>query len=361
MRMPIRTKETLLVTSVAAAGLFFATPEMTGATSQTELSPKNYYDNFFDTESTLRYGHTGHSVRILQLELMKINFYFEQIDGYYGPNTQEAVRKFQQAHKLNIDGVAGSETLSVLNDVLTKPKPEILSIGDEGPEVEQLQTRLQRLGYYHGPIDGIFGKLTEKSVLSYQEKHKLDLTATATDETTHHLLKNKNVKGIRINTIASASKRQGESNSTSTMSVTTSNSNSQAQEKPVPKEQNYSVDSTIISVAIQHVGTPYVWGGSSPGGFDCSGFLKYVFSQKNVNIPRTVNEIWNIGTSVEKLSVGDLVFFQTYTKGPSHAGIYIGDGKFIHSESSRGVTVTNMSMSYWQDRYLGAKRIVQYK
>ncbi|MBD8068090.1 peptidoglycan-binding protein [Bacillus sp. PS06] len=359
MKKPNRTKEALLVTSVAAAGLFFASPENAEASNPDELSPETYYDDFFNTHNTLRYGHTGNSVRILQLELMKFNFYFEKIDGYYGPNTQEAVRQFQQKHNLKIDGIAGEDTLNKLNELLMKPKPEDLSKGDEGPEVQQLQVRLHRLGYYQGRIDGVFGNMTEDSLVSYQKKHKLDQSGEATEETTLHLLKNKNVKGITINTITT--NHQSNVASTTTKSVTTSNNKNVSKEKQVPKEQKYSVDTSVISVAMQHIGTPYVWGGSSPGGFDCSGFLKYVFAQKGVNIPRTVNEIWNVGSSVNKLSVGDIVFFQTYKKGPSHAGIYIGDGKFIHSESSRGVTITKMSMSYWKERYIGAKRIVQYK
>ncbi|WP_078546257.1 C40 family peptidase [Litchfieldia alkalitelluris] len=359
MGKPISKKEALLVTSVAAAGLFFATPESTEATNQDSLTPESFYNDYFNLEKTLRYGHTGNSVRTLQLELMKFNFYYEQIDGYYGPNTREAVRKFQLKNDLKVDGIAGAETLEKLNELLIKPKPKTLSFGDEGPEVEQLQTKLQRLGYYHGNIDGIFGKITEGALINYQKKYQLDVTGEATDETTKHLLKNKNVKGVTINTITSTS-------SPSTQVTPTNTSTSQKQpkainEKKVPKEVKYSVDTSIVNVAMNHIGTPYVWGGTSSGGFDCSGFLKYVFAQKGMNIPRTVNELWNYGTSVNKISVGDIVFFQTYRKGPSHAGIYIGDGKFIHTDSTRGVTVTKMSMTYWKERYLGAKRIVQYK
>ncbi len=357
MRAPIGTKEALIVTSVAAAGFFLASPSTIAAAEPKELTPETFYENFFNSDHILQYGHTGNNVRILQLELLKLNFYFDQIDGYYGPNTQEAVRKLQTKYRLKPDGIAGTETIEKLNELLVKPKPDTLSLGDEGVEVEQLQTRLKRLDYYHGRVDGRFGRLTEDSIKYYQTKHKLEVTGIASEETVLHLMKNKNVKGIRINTITSTASQT----ITAPISVA-----SQTHEKTVKKElkvhndQKNSVDTSIIAIAKKHIGTPYVWGGTQPGGFDCSGFLTYVFTQKGVNIPRTVNEIWNYGTSVEKLSVGDLVFFQTYKKGPSHAGIYLGDGKFVHADSTHGITVTEMSMSYWKDRYLGAKRIVQY-
>src|SRR5690606_4904057 len=105
------------------------------------------------------------------------------------------------------------------------------------------------------------------------------------------------------------------------------------------------------------IGVPYVWGGTTPKGFDCSGFIQYVFKKQNVNLPRTVSQMWNAGKTVSKPQVGDIVFYETYKKGPSHAGIYIGNNKFIQAGTSTGVTITDMNNSYWKPRYLGAKRL----
>lgn len=112
----------------------------------------------------------------------------------------------------------------------------------------------------------------------------------------------------------------------------------------------------LIQTAKQYTGVPYQWGGTSPSeGFDCSGFLHYVFAKHNITIPRTTASIYSAGTSVSSPERGDIVYFETYKKGPSHAGIYIGNGQFIHASSSKGITISSMDNPYWSPRYLGAK------
>ncbi|WLR56900.1 LysM peptidoglycan-binding domain-containing protein [Mesobacillus subterraneus] len=112
---------------------------------------------------------------------------------------------------------------------------------------------------------------------------------------------------------------------------------------------------SLIAESKKYIGVPYVWAGSTPAGFDCSGYLNYAFGKVGISIPRTVASIWDATTPVSSPSAGDLVFFETYKQGPSHAGIYLGDGKFIHAGSSRGVEISDMNNSYWKPRYLGAK------
>ncbi|MEH7388013.1 peptidoglycan-binding protein, partial [Bacillus sp. JJ1521] len=303
---------------------------------------KNYQ---FDTKQELRYGHTGYPVRFLQFELHKLNFFYETIDGHYGAATQEAVKRFQELYELKIDGIAGEATLEKLNQVILQPTPAFYTVGDEGPAVKQLQTKLQRLRFYNGPIDGKFETITKDSVEMYQKKFNLEANGLATEETIDHIMKNKNVRGLTIKkaTVVTAQPR--------------SDSNPETSEAPIKTVEVLPVDASVISIAMNYIGVPYVWGGTSPNGFDCSGFLQFVYAQKGVNISRTVPGIWSQGASVSAPSVGDIVFFQTYKPGPSHAGIYLGNNKFIHADSTDGISIGDMTINYWQSRYIGAKRL----
>lgn len=114
----------------------------------------------------------------------------------------------------------------------------------------------------------------------------------------------------------------------------------------------------IVAFSKQYVGVPYKWGGTTPKGFDCSGFVTYVYREFGVSLPRTAEEQYQRGEKVAKddLEVGDLVFFATYKKTASHAGIYIGNDKFIHASSNKGVTISDLDESYWRKTYLGARR-----
>lgn len=119
--------------------------------------------------------------------------------------------------------------------------------------------------------------------------------------------------------------------------------------------------SEIIANAKQHIGTPYVYGGNKPGGFDCSGFTSYIMKQSGISLPRSTTEQYKVGSYVEKsdLKPGDLVFMaNTYRSGISHVGIYVGNGCFIHASSKRGITINDLSESYYVQHYYGARRVL---
>ena len=116
----------------------------------------------------------------------------------------------------------------------------------------------------------------------------------------------------------------------------------------------------LSKTATSLIGVKYVYGGTTTRGFDCSGFVGYVFDKNGINLPRSSSGMYSTGTAVSKtnLSTGDLVFFNTSGRGVSHVGIYIGDGKFAHASSSRGVRVDKLNDPYyWGKRFVGAKRI----
>lgn len=124
-----------------------------------------------------------------------------------------------------------------------------------------------------------------------------------------------------------------------------------------------SNEATLIATAKKYLGTPYRYGGTSASGFDCSGFSGKVFSDLGISIPRTSSAQYGVGTPVSKsnLKVGDIVFFNTSGNGVSHLGIYIGSSQFIHSSSSKGVSISSINDPYyWGNKYIGAKRIANF-
>ena len=117
----------------------------------------------------------------------------------------------------------------------------------------------------------------------------------------------------------------------------------------------------IVDLAQDYMGVPYVWGGTTPKGFDCSGFTQYVFDKMGYSIKRTAAQQLTNGYSVTNLKVGDLVFFtNTYatSAAASHVGIYMGDNLFIHAANG-GVKITSLDHEYYAPRYIGARRIVE--
>ena len=119
----------------------------------------------------------------------------------------------------------------------------------------------------------------------------------------------------------------------------------------------------VVRAAEAFRGTPYVMGGSSRSGFDCSGFTRYIFGESaGVDLPRTAEEQYYTGKPIDKtdLKAGDLVFFRdTYRHGISHVGMYIGDGRFVHAcNPSKGVTVSSLSEQYYINHWAGARRVI---
>ncbi|TCP55451.1 cell wall-associated NlpC family hydrolase [Tumebacillus sp. BK434] len=114
-----------------------------------------------------------------------------------------------------------------------------------------------------------------------------------------------------------------------------------------------------VAVAMQYQGVPYRYGGTTPGGFDCSGFIQFVYQQLGVELPRTTYAQLGAGVQVSQanLQPGDLIFFSCGGVATSHAGIYIGNGQFIHADADRGIMVAALDNPYWSGVYQTAVRI----
>lgn len=192
--------------------------------------------------------------------------------------------------------------------------------GDAGKDIVEIQVKLKEQGYYTDKIDGKFMNETTTAVKKFQKEKKLTSNGIV-EEKTYLALVGKPIVG-----------------------------NSESSNSKVMK---------ITDTALGIVGVPYKWGGVTPKGFDCSGFVWYVFDKNAIHLPRTADVQYQAGQAVPRgnLQQGDLVFFTTYEPGASHCGIYLDNGKFIHASSSRGVMVSNLGDSYWKTRYLGARRV----
>ena len=135
---------------------------------------------------------------------------------------------------------------------------------------------------------------------------------------------------------------------------------------PQPAAQRAEIPSDIppppvVGTALSLQGAPYRNGGADPSGFDCSGFVAYVFAQQGFALPRTVSEQYDAGRDVAPRSVapGDLVFFTTVAPGASHVGIAISADEFVHAPSSSGVVrVERFSAPYWTRRFVAVRRVM---
>jgi hypothetical protein len=123
-----------------------------------------------------------------------------------------------------------------------------------------------------------------------------------------------------------------------------------------------ATQSELTTAAYKYIGVPYLYGGTTTRGLDCSGYTQLVYKNLGISINRTTSTQYQQGTAVSKsnLQIGDLVFFNTTGKGVSHVGIYVGNNKFTHSGTSTGVTTASLGTSYWAQRYIGAKRITTF-
>ncbi|MBL0389346.1 C40 family peptidase [Tumebacillus sp. ITR2] len=188
-----------------------------------------------------------------------------------------------------------------------------LSLGMSSPLVSDLQTHLNVLGYYNYPsITGYYGPITAQGVKDFQTAYGLSADGIAgpiTQQNIDHALLKK----------------------------------------------------TIVEDTYKYVGIPYLWGGSTTSGFDCSGYVYYMFTTHGVPIQRTSSATmytWGTPVSSDKLMPGDLVFYSLSMNGQvSHVGIYLGNGQFMSALSSKGIYTQSLSSTYWATKFVGAKRI----
>lgn len=132
---------------------------------------------------------------------------------------------------------------------------------------------------------------------------------------------------------------------------------------PSSENENEKISDEVMYKVIEYLNTPYLWGGTSKRGIDCSGFVQTVMYQSiGIMLPRTSYEQSNVGNTVERedLKFGDLLFFDTMNRGRvTHVGIYLSDGYFVHSGSKTGVAVASLDSDFYSRTFLKAKRVIE--
>ena len=239
-------------------------------------------------------------------------------DGIFGHITLRAVKRFQAAHRLLVDGEVGPHTRAALAAEDRGSVGEVvLRLHDTGPAVAELQ---RALGV---PADGEFGPVTLRAVKRFQAHHGLLVDGQVGDHTRARL--HLAVNGRRAHTPIIGSSRPA------------------------------SLGARAVALARRELGVPYVWGGESPKGFDCSGLVAYVYGRLGVSLPRVAADQYRAGRHVARsmLRPGDLVFFH----GLGHVGIYIGGGRFIHAPHTGDVVRISSLAGWYDETYVGASRV----
>lgn len=221
-----------------------------------------------------------------------------------------------------------------------------LQRNDSGDAVKELQRNLSSAGYYV-EADGNYGPATESAVRRFQRQNHLTEDGVAGDATCEALARSMlmtddNAEHTRQNSLSWHPNPQHSTEGweTNTFSGQTARA--------------------VTEEARKYIGIPYRFGGEDTSGFDCSGFIQYVFRKRGVKLPRSADQQYFFGEQVSQgaLRPGDLVFFSTYEPGVSHSGIYIGNGNFISATTSRGVAIASLTSGYWLEHYVGAKRVL---
>ncbi|WP_231038625.1 C40 family peptidase [Pectinatus haikarae] len=283
-----------------------------------------------------------------------------------------------------IRGIIPAVFIFFLSPIGTLHAAPILKLHSEGHDVTVLQQLLLK-GNYTVSVTGIFDESTQKTVKAFQADNNLPDTGIV-DRKTWWLLTGEKDTG-RPASVSAAAPISPVGNHIAAKPQTTASvyvppvqkkSASAGTKKPqseaaaIAAIRARSVPETpvflpsgkvgsIISTAKKYMGTPYIYGGETPKGFDCSGYLQYIFKQNNIIIPRTADEQYKIGKKVpvNQLQPGDLVFFSTDLTDISHCGIYLGSGQFIHASTSKGVRIDRLDNDYWKNYFIGGKHIVK--
>ncbi len=303
---PEPEEETPVSTSVQALGVI----------SGTGVRMRSGAGTGYDIVRTLEKG------TVVELTAQEGDWYRISFEGKRGYVSSQYVTRYDTASGLN---GAGKITADVLN-IRASAKSGSTSLGTVSYGTVVSVTGIESGGWFAVSYNGVSGYVVSQYVLIYP-----------------------------TSALSAADKPANETPAEETPAETPA-------ETPSVSPSGTVSGSTVVATAQQYLGVPYVYGGASASGFDCSGFTMYVFAQVGVKLPHGATSQLSYGTEVSRsdLQPGDLVFFQDYGAVASHVGIYIGNDEFIHASSSyyngHCVVVSSLSETYYNNHYLTARR-----
>ena len=300
--------------------------------------------------NSIKYGEKSDKVTQVQERLRKLGYLSSEATGYYGTETVQAVRRFQERNGLIADGALGPLT----EDALFSSEAQInaLLIGTSGSDVEKVQQRLVELNYLKNST-GYYGSDTEKAVRKFQQRNGLTVDGKVGPQTNQVLFSDNAKK-------AASGSSSSSSGSSSTKKPSSSSSSSSKPSTSVPSADAQDVES-LIKVAKSRLGFKYVLGAKGPDRFDCSGFVYWCLKQIGVKQGYMTSAGWAsttkypVVTSMSKLQRGDIVSFK------GHVGIYLGGGQMIDASSSDGkirICSNIQSNSYWKSHFIKGLRVL---
>lgn len=288
-------------------------------------------------------GMSGSKVSEIQNRLKELGLYTEpKITGYFGPATQDAVKAFQEASGMAADGIVGKKTK---NAMFSSFKSTTMIPGMKGDNVTDLQKQLSKLGYYDGPVTGLYGQMTQQAVKYFQQLNGLSQDGIC-GKGTYNAIFAKNAKTEK-------EARRAPSKPSTPKPTSTYH------DVPGQSAHGQEMGKKVVEFTKLQLGKRYVYGAEGPNTFDCSGLTWYVYKHFGVTIPRgsTAQGNTNYGikiTQKSKFLPGDLVFFHGKNGVIGHAAIYIGNMQIIEAPYSganvRIKNITNSTMISWGRR-----------
>lgn len=303
-----------------------------------------------------------HDPRIIEIQtkLMDLGYMdSDEPNDYYGWGTKFSLELFQRKHGLQIDGIIGPETLSLLfsNDA----KPYSVKLNDRGNDVLEIEERLKDLKYLKSAADKEFNEDTEKAVKAFQKRNGLTVDGSVGEKTNDALFSDDAKAAAQPAPPKPTKKPSSGSSGSSGNSGNSDNPGSTGNSGgsvEVGDPDGASVEA-LIALAKSFEGCKYVGGGKGPDTFDCSGFVYYCLNKIGHKIGYMTSTSWAKCslpkiTKMSDMKPGDIICYK-----PHHVAIYIGNGEMIDASSSNGKVVQRSCTSdYWKSHFICARRVL---